>query len=145
MKNEFSKIIRRGFAVWLLIALAESLHGIARVILLQPVVGDFRARQLALFTGMLIILAIAYYFVEWIRAADRFQLHIVGLLWVGLTIVFEISLGRLMNFSWERIFSDYDVARGGLMGFGLLFMFFAPLIARKLRKRFSRRRKIETV
>jgi hypothetical protein len=90
MKNEFLKVIRRGFAIWLLIAFAESLHGTARVILLQPVFGDFRARQLAVFTGSLIILAIAYYFVEWIRAADNFQLFIVGGLWVGLTVVFVI-------------------------------------------------------
>jgi len=28
---------------------------------------------------------------------------------------------------------DYDISRGGLMGFGLLFMIFAPWLAAKLR------------
>lgn len=135
-------IIGRAFTVWLVIVLAESLHGTARVILLQPVSGDFRARQFAVFSGSLIILAISYFFVRWIRAADSFQRLAVGLLWSVLTIIFEISLGRLMNFSWERIFSDYDLTNGGLMGIGLLFMFFAPLIAAKLKDKFSPEKKI---
>jgi len=41
----------RGLLVWLLIAAAETVHGILRVLLLQPYLGDLRARQLALVTG----------------------------------------------------------------------------------------------
>jgi hypothetical protein len=142
MKNEFFSVIRRAFLVWLVIVFAESLHGTIRVIFLQPILGDFAARQVAVFSGTLIILTIACFFVRWIRAKNNSQLFLVGLMWVLLTVGFEISLGRAMNFSWERIFSDYDVANGGLMGFGLLFMIFAPLIAEKLRNRFSPEKKI---
>jgi hypothetical protein len=47
-----------------------------------------------------------------------------------------------MNLSWQRILSDYDLANGGLMGFGLLFMLFAPLIAAKIRKTAARKPRI---
>jgi hypothetical protein len=57
----------------------------------------------------------------------------VGLLWLVLTVGFEILLGRLLNLSWARIFSDYDLRNGGLMPIGLLFLIFAPLIAAKLK------------
>ncbi len=137
MKAENIRIIGRGFAVWLVIIAAEFLHGAIRVFFLEPLVGDFRARQIAVFTGMLIILAISYLFVRRIRAVNSFQLFLVGLLWLALTIAFEISLGRAMNLSWERILSDYDIANGGLLGFGLLFMLFAPAIAAGLRNRFN--------
>lgn len=132
MSESALKVYLRGFMVWLVIVCAEALHGTARILLLQPLVGDFRARQISVFTGILIILTIACFFIGWIRAANRTQLMSIGLMWTILTIAFEISLGRLMNLSWERIFSDYDIANGGLMGFGLLTLFFAPLIAAKM-------------
>lgn len=132
MSESCFKVLRRGFLVWLVIVFAELLHGTARILLLQPITGDFRARQISVFTGILIILSIAYFFTGWIRAANRAQLAAVGLIWLILTVAFEISLGRLMNFTWERIFSDYDISNGGLMGFGLFFLLFSPLIAEKL-------------
>jgi hypothetical protein len=44
-------MIRRAVAIWGVIILAEVVHGIARTLFLQPIVGDFRARQIAVFTG----------------------------------------------------------------------------------------------
>ena len=135
-------VFRRGLVVWLVIIFAEFLHGTARTLFLQPLVGDFRARQIAVFTGILIILAVSYGFADWLRAATYRQLFLVGGLWVGLTLIFEIALGRLLNLSWERILSDYDISNGGLMPLGLLFLTFAPLIARALKDRFSVRAKL---
>lgn len=124
----------RGLAVWLVIILAESIHGTARVLLLQPRVGDLRARQIAFFTGMALILTIALLFIRWIRARDARQLLHVGLLWMAMTLLFEISLGRFaLGYSWDRILSDYNLPKGGLMGFGLLFLVIAPRLAARLR------------
>lgn len=124
----------RGLAVWLVIILAESIHGTARVLLLQPRVGDIRARQIAFFTGMALILTIALLFIRWIRARDARQLLHVGLLWMAMTLLFEISLGRFaLGYSWDRILSDYNLPKGGLMGFGLLFLVIAPRLAARLR------------
>lgn len=132
MKEKTFQVLRRGFAVWLIIIAAEFVHGTLRILLLEPVVGDFRARQLTVFSGILIILAITRLFIGWMRPLTRARQIYVGLMWTILTVAFEISLGRILNLSWERIFSDYNLANGGLMGFGLLFLFFAPLIAAKL-------------
>jgi len=50
-------------------------------------------------------------------------------MWVVLTVGFEIVLGRFaFGLSWERIASDYNIAEGGLMIFGLLVMLLAPLV-----------------
>ena len=126
--------LTRGLAIWLLIMLAESVHGTLRQLFLAPLVGDFPARRIAFFTGMLLIFAIAYFFIRWIAAPSVKSLFAVGLLWMILTAGFEFGLGRLvLNYSWERILEDYDVSRGGLMGFGLSFMFLAPFLAAKLR------------
>lgn len=126
--------LTRGLAVWLLIMLAESVHGTLRQLFLAPLVGDFTARRIAFFVGLLLILAITYFFIRWINAASVKAFLAVGGMWMILTAIFEFGLGRLvLNYSWERLLEDYDVSRGGLMGFGLVFMFFAPYLAAKLR------------
>jgi hypothetical protein len=105
-----------------------------RQLFLAPIVGDFPARRIAFFTGMLLIFLITCVFISWISAQNTRQLLFVGLMWALLMLLFEFGLGIfVLNYSWERMLEDYDVSRGGLMGFGLLFMVFAPYLAAKLR------------
>ena len=123
----------RAFAVWLLLITAEVAHGIVRALVLTPVVGDFRARQLGVFTGSLLILLITALTIRWIRANRLRTLLTIGSLWVALTVSFEISLGRMLGYSWERIASDYNMLEGGLLPIGFVIMATAPLIAVRLK------------
>ncbi len=135
MTENLSKIFFRALVVWLIIIGAEILHGILRTLFLEPFVGDFRARQIAVLTGALIILSIAFFFVKWLRAANYYRLFAVGFFWLILTVSFEIVLGKfVLNLSWERILEDYNIFSGGLLPIGLLILLFSPLIAAKIRK-----------
>lgn len=126
--------IARAFVVWLVIVFVESIHGTLRQLFLAPLVGDFPARRIAFFTGMLLIFLIAYFFIGWIRAENAKRLFVVGLMWAILMLSFEFGLGIfVLNYSRERILEDYDLARGGLMSFGIVFMMFAPSLAAKAR------------
>jgi ribosomal protein S18 acetylase RimI-like enzyme len=128
------KVLLRAVLVWLVIIAVETVHGVLRTILLVPLVGDFPARRVSVFTGSLLIFGVAWVFVRWIGANTRLRLLSVGMLWVVLTVLFEIALGRFaLGLSWDRIAEDYDVTRGGLLSFGLLFMAAAPTLAAKLR------------
>jgi hypothetical protein len=130
----FATILPRALAIWLVLICAEVLHGIARAILLVPYVGEFRSNQIGVFTGSIIILVIALVFVRWIGATRPAQLLMVGLLWLGLTVAFEVAFGRLvMGLSWERLAADYNVLEGGLLPFGMLVLLLSPLIAGKVR------------
>ena len=120
--------------VWLAIISAETVHGVLRALFLEPSVGDFRTRRIGVLVGAALILLIAHLFSPWLRARSAGTLPGTGLAWVALTAAFEAALGRLaLNLSWERIFSDYDVSPGGLMGFGPVSLALAPLIAARLR------------
>lgn len=124
----------RALAVWLLIVVAESIHGTLRVLFLQPLVGDFPARRLAVFSGMAIIFAISWLGVRWIGARGSRQWLAVGAAWVALIVAFEVGLGRLvMHLSWDRILEDYDPSRGGLMLLGLAAMGLSPWAAARWR------------
>ena len=71
---------------------------------------------------------------RWIAARTRLQFLGVGVLWVVLTVLFEIGLGRLvLGLPWERIAEDYDTSRGGFLAFGLMFMAMSPLLAARVR------------
>jgi signal transduction histidine kinase len=125
--------LARGLLVWLVIIFAESVHGALRQAFLAPLVGDFPARRIAFFIGVLLIFLIAFLFIRWIRAENAKQLFAVGVMWAVLTLAFEFGLGFFVfGYSTERMFEDYDLARGGLMGFGILFLIFAPFLAARL-------------
>ncbi len=124
----------RAFAIWLLIISAEFVHGVLRTLFLAPLAGDFQARQISVFIGSIIILAIAYFSIRWIRADNNLSFVTVGFVWLILTLLFEVGLGRFVfGFSWERILSDYDISKGGVLLFGLIILTLSPLIVYKLR------------
>jgi hypothetical protein len=124
----------RALAVWLLIIGAEFIQGILRGLLLLPLVGDFQARQISVFTGSILILGISWLLIRWIEVESLGALLATGLLWLVLTVLFELALGRLvMQVTWERLLSDYDIRHGGLLPFGLIIMTLSPLIAARLR------------
>lgn len=123
----------KALAVWLLIVIAESIHGIIRQLFLAPMIGDLPARQLGVLFGSAIIFAIAWAFIRWIDARSFAEQLKVGLLWVVLITIFEFTLGAALGYSLERILSDYNMAEGRFMAFGLLFMLLAPALAAKVR------------
>lgn len=126
-------IASRACAVWLLLMTTEVIHGIIRTLVLTPVVGDFRARQIGVFSGSLLILLITTLTIRWIRANGTMTLVLIGIAWVILTLVFEVSLGRILGYSWERLTSDYNLLQGGLLPLGLVIMAMAPSFAARLK------------
>jgi hypothetical protein len=124
----------RALAAWFFIAVAESVHGILRRIFVLPLLGDLRAHQVGMLVASVIIFAIALICIRWIGARTFSEQLKVGVFWVTLMAIFEISLGLAFGYSQERIFADYNVIQGRLMIFGMTFMLFAPALAAKARK-----------
>lgn len=134
-----SPVLRRACAAWLLIIGAESVHGTLRELFVKPYVGDLRARQLALITGSLIVVGVACGVTRWVRADSPVARWLVGLLWVALTLSFEVSLGRfVLGYSWDRLLEDYDVTRGGWLWLGMIVLLLSPHLAAKVRPPWAR-------
>lgn len=126
----------RAVGLWLVLMAAETLHGLWRVKVLSVWLGDEFARDVAVFTGSLIILLITFACIDWIPARDARTLLLVGLTWVVLTIGFELALGRFaFHLSLAEIAEDFNLFRGRLLPLGLLFLLFFPLLAARLRGR----------
>jgi hypothetical protein len=128
----------RALLIWLLIMAAESVHGALRRALLTPEV-DFAIRQISVAVAALIIFALTWVFLDWIRVRSVRGALALGIVWAGLTLAFELALGRLTGTPWDRIAADYDLAHGGLMPLGLLAMSLTPWAVQALQARRKRR------
>jgi hypothetical protein len=119
---------------WLVLLVAEFLHGTLRVIFLVPRVGDLRSRQIGVFTGSLLILVVVYSFIPWFGRLSTRTLLAIGFVWLILTVLFEFAMGIfLFHFPLSRMLEDYNILKGGLFPLALVFLFFSPLLAARLR------------
>jgi hypothetical protein len=124
----------KAFIVCVLIMLAETVHGALRMFVLNPRFGDRRARQIGVFTGSAIFIVIAWATMPWIGAASSSQCLLIGVLWILLMLAFDIAFGLFyFRFSWQRMARDFDPRQGGLLGLGMVALFFTPLVVAKLR------------
>lgn len=124
----------RALLVWLLIIAVESVNGTLRTLYLAPVIGDFPARRVGVFIAIALIFLITLACARWMGGRTKTQLLGIGAMWVALTVLFEVVLGRFVfGYEWSRMLSDYDLSQGGLMVIGLLAMLFTPLLAARLR------------
>lgn len=74
------------------------------------------------------------------RASGARVLLGIGLLWLALTVGFEIAFGRLvMRSSRRTIGRDYDPRRGDPLPIGLAALTVSPLLAAKLHGLATRR------
>lgn len=121
----------RALGIWLTLVAVESIHGVIRRLLLQPQLGDLRARQLSVFTGAALIVIVFWFTLRWLGPQSTRRWWTFGLMWLALTLGFEFALGRATGMPWDRIASDFDPRRGGLLAFGMLVILVAPrLLAR---------------
>ena len=113
----------------------EVVQGALRNLFVAPHIGDFRARQLAVFLGSLLILVTTYFLIGWIGAQRTRPLLLVGLLWLVLTLAFELLGGHyLFGRAWRDLASDYDLFHGGLLPLGMVVLALSPVVAAKMRR-----------
>jgi hypothetical protein len=58
---------------------------------------------------------------------------VVGFLWLGLTLAFDLSLARyVFGRTWESLAAEFNILEGGLFPIGLAILTVSPLIASRL-------------
>ena len=124
--------LSRAVLIWLLIMAAETLQGAARHLLLSPAL-EQALRQLSVIVGVIVIFAITWAFLPWMRIRTTPQALAIGVMWALLTLAFELGIGWIVGADWSRVSADYDLIHGGLMPLGLLAMALTPWTAWRLR------------
>ena len=117
-----------------LLAGAETLHGIARTVLLAPRVGKALAIKLSVVTGSLLAFALCYFFVPAIGALGAAEHLLLGLGLASFMAAFDIAIGRLvMRLKWARIWQDFNPSSGTSFSRGLVLLAFIPAVVWWLR------------
>lgn len=117
-----------------LLAGAETLHGIARNVFVAPRLGKRRALRLSVITGTLLAFGLCWVLVPGIGASGVGGHLLVGVGLAGFMAAFDLFIGRrVMRFSWSRIAEDFDPRRGNYLSIGLALLALSPGIVWWLR------------
>ena len=122
-------VLLRIAALCVVLAAAETLHGIARTTLVVPRIGKDRAIKFSAFTGTLLALAICWLLVPGINLQSAGAHLLLGVLLAGFMASFDIAIGKwLMRKSWAKIWPDFNPKTGNYLLYGLLALCFIPLV-----------------
>jgi hypothetical protein len=124
----------RWIVAWLGGAVIGVVNGILRGATYGKRVSDGVAHQIS---GVTAVAAFAAYF----RALDRRwpiptarEALTIGFVWLGLTVAFEFTFGRLVaKMTWEELLADYDVRAGRTWPLVLAWIAAGPAVTRATR------------
>lgn len=126
-------LLARALTVWLGLACAELLHGVARSLLLAPRVGQAASKRWGVLSGSALAFGVAWLAAPWLDAGAGGQAWAVGALWALLMAAFDLSLARALGVPWRAALKDFDLREGGLLPLGLLAVSAAPWLVARLR------------
>lgn len=119
----------RLLALCLMLASAETLHGIARTVLVVPRIGKARATQWSALTGSLLALVICWFLVPPLELRGAAQHLGLGLFLATYMAAFDLAIGRLvMHKPWHTLWPDFDPRSGNFLSLGLAFLVVAPAL-----------------
>jgi hypothetical protein len=76
------------------------------------------------------ILIAGWFATAWVAPETRHEAWLVGSIWLGLTLAFELLAGHyLFGRSWTVLLADYDLAAGRLWILVLTTTLLAPILA----------------
>jgi hypothetical protein len=128
----------RALLVWFVMMGVKFCHGAVHTFFLTPILGDYAAKQVSVLTGSVLIVLVVYVFIHWIRAGSLGEKLAVGVLWLLLTVAFEVCLGHyVFQMTWEAVLEDFNLLKGRLMPLGLIVLMLSPMIAARLRNRYK--------
>jgi hypothetical protein len=116
-----------------LLAAAETLHGIFRAAVLVPRIGKKPALKVAIVSGSLLAFGLCWWRVPALGVSATLSLLAIGVALAAFMAAFDILLGRwLLKRPWSRAFEDFNPASGNYLLFGILLLVFFPLIVMRL-------------
>ena len=123
----------KALAVWLVILVCAVANGALREAILIPHLGNSIGLLLSGLLLSALILTITYFALPWFGITRLSQLVGMGLGWLVLALVFEVSFGRFQGKSWSILLEAYTFKDGNIWPVVLLITAAAPYIAGWLR------------
>ena len=134
MRSKPTALPGRVFLLWLVFLGAAILNGALRQNVFLEIFGIAGAHVLSSILLSVVILAVTYGALPWLRLESRRHAWLVGGCWLGLTAAFEFLAGHYwFHVPWSSLLADYNLAQGRIWILVLLTTLLAPWVARVLR------------
>lgn len=122
-------IFLRVLALCIMLASTETLHGIARTVFLNRLLGKARALKLSIITGSLLAFIVCYLLVPGIGLTTYAGHWILGLVLSLFMAAFDLVMGRLLlRRPWSKAFNDFNPATGNYLIYGLALLVVYPTL-----------------
>ena len=103
----------RTVTAWLAMLVLAMLNGALRQVVLIPRIGEQAGHVVSTLVLAAVIGGAAWILLPWIRPLTRRDAWLIGLVWLVLTLAFELLAGHyLFGDSWQALLGAYDVTRG---------------------------------
>ena len=127
------EIILRTVLLCIALASVETLHGIARTVWANRLLGKKRALKLSIVSGTTLAFAVYYLLVPGIGLRSVPGLLALGILLSVFMAAFDLAIGRwVLRRRGARLLDDFDPRTGNLLVFGLLVLALLPLVVIRL-------------
>ena len=131
-----SQIVLQTIAIGVVLAGAETLHGIARTVWVVPRLGKAHALALGAVTGSLLAFAICFLLVPGIGLTGLGSHLWLGLVLAAFMAVFDIAMGKLvLRRPWHKIWPDFNPATGNYLLLALVVLALSPALVALCRGR----------
>lgn len=122
-------MILRYILAWIPMVFIGILNGILREVTYGKYLSEVRAHQISTITGVLLLGSYIWALTRFWSFESPQQALTIGLIWLGLTIVFEFTFGHYVaGHSWSRLLSDYNIFAGRVWIVALIWIAIAPLL-----------------
>jgi len=107
-------MLKKSILIWFSIIPLAILNGGLRETFLNAWLGESTAQIISGIILILLIFAVSFIFIHRIGRGTSKTYWKIGILWIALTIVFEILLGLAMGNSFAEMLKAYDITTGNL-------------------------------
>jgi hypothetical protein len=133
-------MMKKYFLAWFPMVFIAIINAVFREGAYKTLLGDLAAHQLSTLTGIIFTGIYIWLITRQWPLTSSSQAIKVGLMWLGMTILFEFGFGHYaMKNPWSKLLADYNIFNGRVWSLFLLWITLAPYIFFHLGKRTEHR------
>lgn len=119
---------------WFPLVLIAIANGLLREKFLTNQLNELQAHQVSTLTLLIFFSIYIWSLLDWLKPESSKQIIIVGLFWLGYTVIFEFLFGHYVaGHSWSKLFNDYNILTGRVWILVLIWTAIGPYVIYKLK------------
>lgn len=113
---------------WLPMILIAFANATLREMIFVKYFNEIRSHQLSTITLIIFCAFYNWYIFPRLGIQNKKEAFLIGIIWLLLTVIFEFTLGRITNKSWNDLFQNYNLFAGRIWLLFLICLFIFPYL-----------------